>query len=70
MPERDPERPPAATPAPAPDQAPAIRSEDPEDARAEVVPAPDIRGTIVFTMLLLMGIFGIWAMMYLDLLGR
>ncbi len=70
MADETPQRPAAAAPYPAPDHAPATGSDDPGATSLETVATPDIRGTIVFTALLLMGIFGFWALMYLDLLNR
>jgi len=64
------DRPEAASPYPAPDQASPLGEDDPAATQLDAVTTPDIRGTIVFTALLLMGIFGFWALMYLDLLGR
>jgi len=63
-------RPAAGAPYPAPDQAPATGTDDPEAALLETVPTPDIRGTILFSIVLLMAIFGFWVLMYIDLLER
>jgi hypothetical protein len=63
-------RPAAGAPYPAPDQVPATGSDDPADTRYESLPTPDIRGTILFSIVLLMAIFGFWVLMYMDLLAR
>jgi hypothetical protein len=64
-----PARPPAG-PYPAWDQAPPTGTDDPDAASLETLATPDLRGTIFFTVLLLMAIFGFWGLMYVELLNR
>lgn len=49
--------------------APATGSVDPE--QTDLLPEdPPVTGTLLITLLLLMFIFGFWAMMYITLLNR
>lgn len=50
--------------------APSTGVPQPQAERLKEVPTPDIRGTLVLNVLLLMGIFGFWVLMYLELLSR
>jgi hypothetical protein len=71
MPENrpDPTRP-EQVPYPAPHQAPATGASDPVATEMKEQPVPDLRGTILFTILLLMAIFGFWVLMFIELLNR
>lgn len=57
-------------PYPAPRQAPATGASDPLATEMQEQPVPDLRGTIMFTIVLLMAIFGFWVLMFVDLLNR
>lgn len=57
-------------PYPAPYQAPATGASDPQAHDMKDQPVPDLRGTIMFTILLLMAIFGFWVLMFTELLNR
>lgn len=45
-------------------------SDDPTATRLHDVEQPDLRGTLFLTTIFLMMIFGFWALMYFELLGR
>jgi hypothetical protein len=72
MPDRkDGTRPPAAAaPYPAPHQVPATGVDAEEATSIKELPTPDLRGTIMFTVILLMAIFGFWVLMFIELLNR
>lgn len=53
-----------------PNTAPADGSAPPDETEAAAEEEPVFTGTLFLTMVLLMLIFGFWAMMYLMLLDR
>ena len=55
---------------PTPGSAPATGTTDPEATHLQPVEEPNTSGTLFFTLFLLMIIFGFWAVMYYELLGR
>lgn len=64
-----------ADPAPRPEPAapkhpPATGTTDPEATHVQPIEEPNLTGTLFLTLLLLMGIFGFWILMYVELLNR
>ena len=50
--------------------APATGTHDQEATHVQPVEEPNTAGTLFFTLLLLMVIFGFWVVMYVELLNR